>query len=149
MIRMLEFHCTGQPGFLPELAAHADIRRARKRPVEVSVRFASTAERIATREGEVPANPGDAIVTAATGEQWPVSPAAFKRRYRASGRAGCYSAVPIDVLALCIPTPFAAVLGDGATRLEGKPGEWLVDYGDGHLGIVGADIFNLTYQLLD
>jgi hypothetical protein len=39
------------------------------------------------------------------------------------------------------------LLADGISRLHGKPGDWLVDYGDGSLGIVSPDIFATTYQL--
>jgi hypothetical protein len=41
------------------------------------------------------------------------------------------------------------LLADGVSRLSGIPGEWLVDYGDGSLGIVSEAIFATTYQIDD
>jgi hypothetical protein len=39
-------------------------------------------------------------------------------------------------------------LADGVSILRGQPGDWLVDYGDGSLGIVAHDIFSTTYEIL-
>jgi hypothetical protein len=39
------------------------------------------------------------------------------------------------------------VLADGISRLKGRPGDWLVDYGDGSLGVVSPEIFSSTYQV--
>jgi len=44
--------------------------------------------------------------------------------------------------------PFEVVLVDGISRLKGRARDWLVDYGDGSLGIVTAGIFALTYEML-
>jgi hypothetical protein len=32
--------------------------------------------------------------------------------------------------------------------LHGHPGDWLVDYGDGSLGIVSRTIFPTTYEII-
>ena len=50
---------------------------ARKRPLEVDVRFAIQPAEIHTREGVVQAHAGDAIVTGGAGEHWRVSRAHF------------------------------------------------------------------------
>jgi len=34
------------------------------------------------------------------------------------------------------------------SRLHGHPGDWLVDYGDGSLGIVSRTIFPTTYEII-
>jgi hypothetical protein len=44
---------------------------------------------------------------------------------------------------------FEVLLADGVSRLNGRAGEWLVDYGDGSLGIVSEDIFATTYEIID
>jgi hypothetical protein len=44
--------------------------------------------------------------------------------------------------------PFEVVLADGLSQLRGRSGDWLVDYGDGSLGIVAALIFSQTYEIL-
>ena len=41
------------------------------------------------------------------------------------------------------------LLADGVSRLSGRPGEWLGDYGDGSLGIVSQPIFATTYEIID
>jgi hypothetical protein len=44
--------------------------------------------------------------------------------------------------------PFEVLLADGQSRLTGRPSDWLVDYGDGSLGIVSQAIFATTYEIL-
>lgn len=126
--------------------------RARKREYPVQVRFAAADEPVHTREGQVRAHAGDAVVTGGEGEQWPVRPAVFHARYRplaplAAGEAGTWLSRPIDVIALQMDAPFAVELADG-DRLLGQPGDWLVEYGDGGLAIVAASIFPKTYDLV-
>ena len=43
---------------------------------------------------------------------------------------------------------FEVLLADGVSRLKGQPGDWLVDYGDGSLGIVAKAIFAGTYEVM-
>ena len=40
------------------------------------------------------------------------------------------------------------LLADGRSKLSGARGDWLVDYGDGSLGIVSEAIFPMTYEIL-
>ena len=44
--------------------------------------------------------------------------------------------------------PFEVLLSDGISRLMGHVGDWLIDYGDGSLGIVSMPIFTKTYEIL-
>jgi hypothetical protein len=44
--------------------------------------------------------------------------------------------------------PFDVLLIDGQSRLHGKRGDWLVDYGDGSLGVVSKSIFATTYEII-
>ena len=123
--------------------------KVQKIPSRVLVRFAERPENITTREGCVLAHPGDAVLTAATGEQWPVVRAAFDRYYEPTSEASVFNSIPRESLALQINEPFQVILADGISRLFGQPGDWLLDYGDGHLGILGADIFAATYRRLN
>ena len=52
------------------------------------------------------------------------------------------------VLALRMDRPFEVMLADGVSRLMGHAGEWLIDYGDGSLGIISMPIFDMTYEVL-
>ena len=147
------FRSNGRPGWSDEMSAEPGRVRARKREREVRVEFATGSLDVRTPEGTVTAHAGDAIITAATGERWPVSAEGFAAKYRPvppvrMGESGRYRSIPIEILALCMNEPFEAVLRDGVSRLRGEPGDWLVDYGDGTLGVVGQAIFALTYDLV-
>ena len=143
---MCEFTASGKPG-VPPAPPVDGWTPARKREHQVSVRFAAEAETLDTREGPVDAAPGDAVIAGAAGETWPVARAVFAQRYRHLA-GDTYMAVPLGVRACRQNAPFTALLADGRTRLHGAAGDWLIDYGDGSLGVVGAAIFPLTYELI-
>jgi len=54
---------------------------------------------------------------------------------------GRYAALPIRVAAVRMHESFAVILADGVSVLAGTPGDWLVDYGDGRLGVIAPEIF--------
>jgi hypothetical protein len=102
----------------------------------------------------VHALPGDAIITGTAGEHWRVSRARFGDKYRAvpptvAGQAGRYVSLPNRILAVPMTGEFEVLLVDGISRLHGRAGEWLVDYGDGSLGIVSEAIFATTYEIIE
>ena len=145
---------TGGPGGFSD-AIKSDPRHveARKRPREVGVHFAEAERSVQTSEGVVHAKPGDAILTGPAGEHWRVSRAHFPGKYQPvapveAGDAGLYRALPYRVLALRMSEPFEVILSDGVSRLSGRTGDWLIDYGDGSLGIVAPMIFADTYEIL-
>jgi hypothetical protein len=147
------FRSSGQPGFVPLI--DTDSRRvvARKLERAVQVRFTDAACEIHTREGIVKAKPGDAIITGTGGEQWRVSRARFPEKYRprpplVAGSAGEYLSLRYRIHALAMPRPFEVLLADGESRLSGQAGDWLVDYGDGSLGVVSPAIFATTYEII-
>jgi hypothetical protein len=147
------YHSSATGGF--SAAVSEDPRRIFARKIEhrVAVRFTPTPCVIETAEGRVHAKPGDAILTGVAGEQWRVSQARFAQKYRPlpptmPGEPGVYMSLPNRVLALKIAQPFEVVLADGVSRLHGRAGDWLVDYGDGSLGVVASAIFDQTYEIL-
>jgi hypothetical protein len=148
------FRSSGHRGYSNEISA--DPRRvfARKLEREIDVRFTPVACTVKTSEGEVHAAPGDAIITGTAGEHWRVSRARFPDKYRpvpptVAGQSGRYISLPNRIMAVPMAEPFEVLLADGVSRLSGAPGEWLVDYGDGSLGIVSAPIFATTYEIVD
>jgi hypothetical protein len=148
------FRSSGQHGYLPLISDDPRRRTARKLERLVQVRFSAEACTVQTREGLVHAKAGDAILTGVAGEHWRVSWPRFTERYRpvpptALGEPGAYKSLPSRILALPMSVPFEVLLADGLSRLSGRPGDWLVDYGDGSLGIVAQDIFAHTYEFLD
>jgi hypothetical protein len=146
------FRSSNRRGFSPAIANNPGRVEARKLEHEVTVHFTPSACTIQTPEGTVQAQPGDAILLGATGEQWRVSKAHFDDKYRplpptVRGEAGRYVSLRNRVLALQMTEPFEVVLADGISRLSGRLGDWLVDYGDGSLGIVAAGTFKTTYEI--
>ena len=147
------FRSSGQRGFSSALSDDRRCVEARKFEREVNVQFAPEACTVQTPEGLVHAQPGDAILTGVAGERWRVSRAHFADKYRPvpparAGEPGTYLSLPTRVRALQMPGPFEVLLADGQSRLTGKTGDWLVDYGDGSLGIVSPAIFATTYEIL-
>lgn len=127
--------------------------RARKRVVEVGVRFATTACEVPTLEGLVSAHAGDAIVTGVKGECWPVRPADFLLRYEpvppiVFGANGAYRTKPIHVRGVCMDRPFAVERSSAGMRLQGRAGDWLVDYGSEDYAVVDPSVFAVTYELM-
>ena len=148
------FISSGQRGYSSLIGA--DTRRvlARKLEHEIDVRFTPVACTVQTSEGMVHAAPGDAIITGTAGEHWRVSRARFADKYRpvpptVAGESGRYVSLPNRILAVPMTEPFEVLLADGVSRLTGRPGEWLVDYGDGSLGIVSEAIFATTYEIVE
>ena len=152
-MKELKFRCSGTSGFSAEVSSHPQHIEARKLEREVDVRFADVASIVRTPEGAVHAHPGDAILTGNGGHHWRVSHAKFASKYRpipptVAGQSGRYISLPYHILALQLQVPFDVQLADGVSALSGHPGDWLVDYGDGSLGIVAHDIFSTTYEIL-
>lgn len=148
----LLYRCRHAAGFHPEVSADPRHAAARKRSRPNSVRFATHDGSINTLEGPVAMHTGDAIITGPSGEQWPVQRARFETRYQPQppllmGQDGVYHSLPLPVLALQSAQPFTVLLADGVSALQGQPGDWLVDYGDGSLGVVAAALFDTLYTL--
>ncbi len=145
---------SGQRGYSSLISGHPRRVHARKLEHEIDVRFTPVACTVQTSEGLVHAVPGDAIITGTAGEHWRVSRARFPDKYRpvpptVAGESGRYISLPNRILAVPMTEPFEVLLADGLSRLSGRAGEWLVDYGDGSLGIVSGDIFATTYEIID
>jgi hypothetical protein len=148
------FRSSGQLGFSSVVAANPEHIRARKLEREVSVRFTPVSCVIHTPEGTVHAKPGDAILTGLADEEWRVSIERFPSKYRpipptVAGEPGRYMSTRNTVMAVRMRGAFDVLLADGLSLLSGHAGDWLVDYGDGSLGIVTAAIFAQTYEVLD
>jgi hypothetical protein len=147
------FRSTARRGNSTEVSTYPGRVLARKLAREVQVQFASQAGAIQTPEGVVQVRPGDGIVTGTAGERWRVSRSHFPEKYRAvpptaEGQDGKYVSLPNSIMAVKMTGAFEVQLADGVSRLRGQPGDWLVDYGDGSLGIVAQPIFATTYEVI-
>jgi hypothetical protein len=147
------FKSSGRPGYTEEIGGHARRVVARKLEREIQVRFAREAGSLQTNEGLVKVRVGDAILTGINGEHWRVSKERFPDKYRAAdattkGEDGAYVSLPNRVFAVPMDTAFEVLLSDGESKLTGGPRDWLVDYGDGSLGIVSSRVFDSTYEVV-
>jgi len=147
---MRVYACTHGTGQCPSVRGDPRTLAARKRRLTVQVAFADRDGVIQTQEGDVRMRAGDAIITGPSEERWPVSRPRFEAKYRpvppgAPGAPGPYESLPRAVLALPLQEPFVVVLPDGVSRLHGHPGDWLIDYGDGSLGVVAEASFDAFY----
>ena len=152
-LRLPTFSCSGQQGFSTAVAGDPRHVKARKLERQVEVRFTPIACVVRTPEGIVHAHPGDALLTGNGGQHWRVSHAKFSHKYRplaptVAGEAGHYMSLPNEILALQLSESFEVLLADGVSVLGGHAGDWLVDYGDGSLGIVAKGIFATTYEIV-
>ncbi len=147
-----QYRSSGQRGSPSPFGADARRVKAHKLRREVDVHFTPLACTVQTAEGIVHAAPGDAIVTGTAGERWRVSRTHFAERYRPvaptrPGESGRYESLPIQISALPMTDAFEVLLADGVSLLKGRAGDWLVDYGDGSLGIVSQAVFATTYAI--
>ncbi len=120
----------------------------------VSVEFARAAGALQSLEGLNRYQPGDALITGATGSRWSVARERFAAKYEpepplAMGEDGRYRARPLPVLARQMTEAFTAERSAGGDRLQGKPGDWLLQYGPGDFGVAEQARFALIYRRLD
>lgn len=123
----------------------------RKKAVPVRAVFAGHAGILATLEGSVAYAAGDALLTGVQGERWPVRRERFLGRYAPvpptlAGEDGLYVKLPLAVSAMRMREPFYVELPQG--RLQGQPGDWLLQYGDNEYGIVAREIFEQSYDII-
>lgn len=147
------FRASGVAGYLPDIQAHPHKVTARKRPLPLKVEFATAPCVVETLEGAVSAAPGDAIITGTAGERWPVNPERFKASYEPvpptqAGQSGTYRTLPAKVIGVPMSKRFEVLLADGVSLLHGGRGDWLVDYGDGNLGIISHAVFPTVYEII-
>lgn len=129
-------------------------RRARKLALDMTAEFAAGSGTLVTPEGPVAYTQGDALLTGVEGERWPVSRQRFDETYEPiaplrPGKPGRYRKRPLVVWAKQLREAFSVELDGGRGTLGGQPGDWLLQYAPGDLGVVNATAFAKTYELLD
>jgi len=134
----------------PNLLINPNARQVIKKPLPLKVTFASQDGICQTLEGSVSYRKGDAILTGIAEEKWPVLRVKFDDRYVplddiVFGHEGMYIKKPKIVLALKLEVPMSVTLEKGDI-LEGKSGDWLLQYSESEFGIVKDEIFRATYD---
>jgi hypothetical protein len=127
--------------------------KAVKRAIPVEVEFVPHPGVIQTLEGPVSFEGGDALLTGARGERWPVSRSHFEVSYRACppgvmGENGQYVKLPVVVDVRRLAGDHQISLGERGT-LHGHAGDWQVTAANGESWIVEASVFDASYALLD
>jgi len=136
------------------LNANVDAVIVQKKTIPVAVMFSDKGGVCKTKEGNVIYKVGDAILTGVEGEQWPIERPKFDASYEAiaptkNGEDGLYCKKPIQVFALQMNEPFYVNVSWLDDRIEGKAGDWLVQYGADDYGIIGQSIFEKTYKIIE
>jgi hypothetical protein len=137
-------------GDLFDLDKNPDALRVCKKPVAVEVEFAAADGVCKTLEGEVQYSAGDALLTGGHGDHWPVRRDLFRSSYEPipptrAGQNGRYRKLPALAHALRLTELFDIPASWQREALHGRPGDWLLRYGDGSFGIVQDEIFRETY----
>lgn len=123
--------------------------RVMKKAVVQSFVFAEVDVVIHTLEGAVSAKKGDAVVTGIKGERWPIRRPIFLETYNFDETTGTCSKKPIVVTATKMNEAFEVKVGWSDTPIQGKPGDYLLEYGPGDKGAVDAEIFAATYDVVE
>jgi hypothetical protein len=122
--------------------------KAMKKPIRLQFSIAVHDELIETLEGPVPAQTGDVILTGTKGERWPIRRERFDDTYATEDNGICWKK-PMVVDAVRMAEPFLVTVGWSNTPLHGKPGDWHITYAENDFGVVDAEVFEQTYDLLD
>ncbi|MDN3544890.1 PGDYG domain-containing protein [Kinneretia asaccharophila] len=147
----LRFRARAEAGFVLSPAQYPALRRVRKRPVEVMVEPVLRPLQLQTPEGPLQLLPGDVILDDGDGRRWGMSRAQLMRRYDCLDPSGQrWRSRPLQAQALQPAQAFEVQLFlHQSALLQGQPDDWLLDYGDGSLGVVAGDVFALSYEILE
>lgn len=134
----------------PDLAACPRALRVCKKPIPVRVEFATADGVCATLEGPVRFEVGDAVLTGVQGERWPVRRDLFLASYEPvppahAGANGNYRKAPSMVYALRLDRSRDVPVSWQDEPLQGRPGDWLLQYAEDNYGVVQDAIFRETY----
>jgi PGDYG protein len=149
LCNLLNTHC------LMNVIEHLDLTNdpAAQRVVKhetVLVQFAAEAGQLMSLEGPNRYQPGDALLTGATGERWVVSRDRFDAKYAPQdgvdqGAAGAYRNKPAVVLAKQMHAAFSIARTEAGDVLHGERGDWVMQYAPGDYGVVKAARFAKVY----
>jgi len=137
-----------------DLSQYPGAFMARKLPIEVAVTFAESDGMIETLEGPVRVQAGDAVMTGVEGEHWPIERHRFFETYDAvpvasAALANQYIKRPMTVWALTTNTPTSIRLSKDRGLLHALSGDVIVQYEANDFAVVGAEIFQKTYEKLE
>jgi hypothetical protein len=120
----------------------------------VSVAFAAQPGSLTSGVGTNTYNAGDALLFGADGDRWCVTRDRFDAGYlplppTLHGEPGRYRNRPRPVLAKQMSEAFRCERRSGGDWLQGKAGDWLLQYAPGDHGIATHARFTLVYRVLE
>lgn len=125
-----------------------------KRPIPVTVRFATEPGTIETLEGPVSYDAGAAIVRGVKGELWPLAAARLRALYEPlpgtePGGDGHYRKKPVRVRAKrIVEGPFSVRVGTKNEPITGRAGDWLIQYSRNKRSVISDEVFRLSYDVV-
>jgi len=133
---------------------HDGAARSYSKQETVQVTFAQAPGRVQSSVGANSYLAGDALVRGADGDSWCVSRERFELAYEplaptAAGQPGRYRNRARTVLAKQMRMAFRCLRVAGGDWLQGRSGDWLLQYAPGDLGVATAERFDLVYRLQD
>ena len=130
-----------------DLTNDSSAQKVQKKAIPLQFRIAEQPETIQTLEGPVKAPAGAYIMTGTKGENWPIPADKFKATYNIiDNKTASKKAIPVP--AKKMDQDFFVTVSWSTDKLQGNPGDWLVQYGPGDYGVVETSIFDETYDLL-
>lgn len=125
-----------------------------KKPILVSVEFASMDGALETLEGIVPYKQGDALLTGLKNERWPVVKSLFDKNYNPiegikRGQDGSYQKRSILVSAVQAQDNVFIRIKNNDIDLACRKGDWIITAEDGAQWVVAEDIFIKTYKKIN
>lgn len=130
--------------------------KCQKKPILLKFEVIDADKVVKTKEGDVNAFKGQALLTGTKGEQWPIPWDKFESTYSIKWNAidgkiqddsGVCWKKPMLVDAVRLKVAFAVKPSWSEDLLHGKPGDYLVKYGENDFGIVADAIFDETYEI--
>ena len=120
--------------------------QASKKPIILSFELLKEDVDIETKEGIVSAQADrDIIMTGTKGECWPIPLNIFVQTYETIAPGKAYKK-DLSIWAIKMTYIFSVKVSWSDSVLEGKIGDYLVEYGKDDYGIVDSEIFEETYN---
>lgn len=134
------------------LSSLSGTKEVRSIPVERKIKFQNLPGIIATSEGPVRFDKGDAVAEDSDGSLWPIGRNYLEKNYKPAegivfGQDGVYIKQSRTVIALELTENRRVDLSQGRGILFGEVGDWLIDYGEGEVAVVNKDRFKALYVI--
>jgi len=128
--------CTGM-----KLASNINAIKVFKKPIGFGFEYAKEDG----MDGSESYKAGDAVLTGMRGGRLFIQRDKFEKTYDIVGEGQCVEK-KIEVLALKMNEPFTVRVSWSKDPLTGRPGDMLLQYGEGNYGIVSKGIYEVMYE---